>query len=893
MNKRVAILLFVVLVSGVAFLGYFLNQNRKNLFTDPYKVIAPDACIVIETIDIRSFINSLTTGKGIFSELEKIKEFNNFSVKLKYIADQINKPGFKKFLQEGKALIAFHPSTGGKLVPLLSLSIPAEVSSRQIREALVSTGAKNITEEKAGNKKLIVLPGMLNGRADTVFMSISSGLMVCTTSRQLINRTLLQQTPGTDIRNAPGFSKVLLSSGKNEDKVFVIFSNLQNTISSLLNPASMLLAGKIVKLGECTGGDIYINDGGVSVSGYIESNDPSDFLYNYGKIEPVEFQTYKVLPAATALFESRVFTGESDTKKQAGNLPAEAGALATVLMPYLGDEVTRAFIDIRNNPVSENTLVIYKLKNRVQCEKAFTDRLGKQASINYFQPDDQTRIPVYLANSAGLASVLIPGFAPGFNDSSFAFYDNFMITGNSYITISRFLYDNLLNKTLSNDLEYRDFERTLPSRAGYLFYCVPSHIIDYLSTFLTGEIAGGLRSNKSSLDKIRSIGFQLSAINGMIYNSLSVSYKDVVREESTTEWETLLDTAACIKPFFFTNHITGAKEIFVQDAKNNVYLINAAGRVLWKVPLSERIAGTVYMIDYYKNGKYQLLFSGKKNLHILDRNGNYVERYPVKLRSPAANSLALFDFDNNRTYRLIIAGEDKMIYTYDKSGSVVKGWKPFRTAGFVSEEAGYYKVSGKDYLVIADEFSVYFLDRNGNERLNLNDAVTKAKGSSLRLNPGSDSYLVCTSPDGTVQNIYFDGKVKKFSLKTFSFDHTFDFFDVDGDGFGEYVFIDKGILYLYDHDRKERFTRDFNSEKVGGPINFIFSATDRKIGVFDKNKNLIYLINSKGEVMNGFPLRGASMFSIGKLSPGNEWHLIVGGTDRFLYNYKLETSVNK
>jgi hypothetical protein len=34
------------------------------------------------------------------------------------------------------------------------------------------------------------------------------------------------------------------------------------------------------------------------------------------------------------------------------------------------------------------------------------------------------------------------------------------------------------------------------------------------------------------------------------------------------------------------------------------------------------------------------------------------------------------------------------------------------------------------------------------------------------------------------------------------------------------------------------------------------------------------------------------MFSIGKLSSGDDWHLIVGGTDSFLYNYKLETSNN-
>ncbi len=62
------------------------------------------------------------------------------------------------------------------------------------------------------------------------------------------------------------------------------------------------------------------------------------------------------------------------------------------------------------------------------------------------------------------------------------------------------------------------------------------------------------------------------------------------------------------------------------------------------------------------------------------------------------------------------------------------------------------------------------------------------------------------------------------------------------------------------------FSKEFGSDELGGPINFIFSASDRKIGVFDIKKKLIYLIDRKGDTMNGFPLRGASMFSIGKLS---------------------------
>jgi hypothetical protein len=167
--------------------------------------------------------------------------------------------------------------------------------------------------------------------------------------------------------------------------------------------------------------------------------------------------------------------------------------------------------------------------------------------------------------------------------------------------------------------------------------------------------------------------------------------------------------------------------------------------------------------------------------------------------------------------------------------------------------------------------------------------VTKAKGSSIRLISGTPPSVVCTAPDGTIQNIYFDGSVKKFTLKKFSVNHLFDIFDVNGDGFGEYIFIDKGILYLYNHNSSEIFSREFGSDELGGPINFVFSSSDMKIGVFDIKKNLIYLIDRNGDTMNGFPLRGASMFSIGKLSEKSGWHLIVGGTDRFLYNYNLGT----
>ncbi|MBI5010681.1 MAG: hypothetical protein HZB98_13775 [Bacteroidia bacterium] len=889
MGKRLAILLLCLLLTAIGFMGYLFFQSRRTLLTDPYKAISTDACLVIETVDLKSFMNSITSGQGLFGELGNIKELKYFNTKIKFLADQFNKPEFKNIIDEETVLISFHPDANKRLHTLMTAAVSGSIRKRQITEFLRITGVKESFEGKDNLTGVLKVPFRVNEKTDTVYIRLMSGLILCSTSPDLISGAAGTISSGTDIRSLKGFSRVFMASGKKEDKIFVIFRNLEPILLSIYTKEGRYIAEKIAKLADVAAGDIYLSESGLILNGYTESLERDQIIGRYKSVTPEEFNTYKLLPSSTIFFETTIRPLSDKTIKPGngvtGNMPSFSGKFRS----YLGDEISRVFIDLRGRPMKENSLILYELSDRSLAEQLFGSEAGSAAEVLHFTPDDVTNIPVYQTDLTGLCETINPGFASGMTETYAAFYDNFMITGSSYVTISRFLYDNILNKTLANDLLYREFESTLPSRSGYYFYCIPSRIIDFLALFINEDIINVLRSNRNSLSKIQAIGYQLASSNDMIYNSISVGFREKEREESTTEWETLLDTLAAIKPFFFINHTTGAKEIFIQDLNNNTYLINAAGRVLWKVPVRERITGTVYMVDYFRNGKYQLLFSGKNYLHILDRNGNYVERYPVKLRSPSTNSLALFDYDNNRSYRLFIAGEDKQIYSYDIEGNAVKGWKPFKTAGVVQTDISYFRISGKDYLVASDKSSVYFLDRTGNRRLNLKDPVTRAKGSAMRLNPGSDPSIVCSAPDGTVQHIYFDGSVKKFVLKTLSIDHSFEFFDVDADGFGEYIFIDNGILYLYDHDRSEIFNRNFETDEAGGPISFIFSSSDRKIGVYDSKKKLIYLLEKNGDTTKGFPLRGASMFSIGKLSDNSGWHLIVGGTDRFLYNYRLET----
>lgn len=867
-------LIIILLLGFLAGTGYFLIKGKETILADPYSAIPDNACIIIETVDIRSFVNSLTAGKGLFSEMGKIRQLRPFYSQLKFTAEKINGASFNDLFTDGRALISWHPSAEGRMKSLLSLPLSSRFNYHDLRQILTSSGFPDVNETHSDGLRYLWFRA--TRPADTTFIVLNSGLLLMADSRKLIQKSVMTLSEESDIRSHPGFKRILLSSGKNEDKIFLVFENLSSVINKMFANETQGKSGDFLKTAVAGSGDIYQNDNGLVLSGYMETKDSSGLLGRVKSVTPVEMQTYRVLPANTALFETVIYNERQQWKTDS-------------LRSYVGDEITRAYVDAKDSEEDLKTMIIYELKDPVRAEQIFVGQAGDSSSVMWYEPDEQVRIPVYNLHHGGFVNSFVPEFGSFHGDSLFTFYNNFMITGSSFSTLSRMLYDNILNNTLAYNINYRDFENSLPGRSGYFFFCIPSKIIKRAEGFLNDSIIASMEENRISLGRISAAGFRLASSNDMLYSSTSIRYQDDVADKSITEWETLLDTTAAIKPLFFTNHLTGAREIFVQDLKKNIYLINAAGRVLWKVPLQEKIEGSVYMIDYYRNGKYQLLFNGRNYLHLIDRNGNYVERYPVKLRSPSTNSLALLDYDNNKNYRLLIAGEDRQVYAYDRAGSIVKGWNLFRTASTVRTQICHFQISGKDYIAVSDENSLYLLDRSGNRRISFREQVSRAPGSALKLTAGSDPYLVCTSGEGTVQHIYPDGRVKKYSINQFTTGHFFDIFDINADGFDEYIFIDKGVLYLYDHNRSELFHKDFGSDNLEGPITFSFSSNNRKIGIFDRGKNLIYLIDSKGKLMKGFPLKGASLFSIGKIADRNNWNLIVAGPGRFLYNYRIDT----
>jgi hypothetical protein len=134
-----------------------------------------------------------------------------------------------------------------------------------------------------------------------------------------------------------------------------------------------------------------------------------------------------------------------------------------------------------------------------------------------------------------------------------------------------------------------------------------------------------------------------------------------------------------------------------------------------------------------------------------------------------------------------------------------------------------------------------------------------------------------------------DGSVSMLMSRQMSANHFFSMEDLTRDGIPEVIFADGDELDIVKQDGKRLFSFKVKEGISDMPDIYKFSSSDVKIGITDRSRNKIYLINSDGSLYEGFPLEGSTRFSIGYFK-GSEsrFNLIVGSENNFLYNYSIE-----
>jgi hypothetical protein len=909
MRKRTGIITISLLAAALAVAAFFIRKDKQVIVVDPWVAVPSDAFLIIETPDFPELLTRVTDPSGLPARLSGMKWASTLVKRAAMVDSVTGGRELREAISNRTLLLSFHATTHNTVMPLAVMSAGTYFTPRRMEHLCKVSGATLSTAREAGGARIYTI-SYGHGSSSDIYLALTSGIVLASPSEALITAALVSKGSSADIRHQQGVNPVVKASGKDADNIFILFRNLPGFMRSFVSPDRIT---SLTSVAVAAGGDLTVSEEGLFLSGFLSTAGAGTAADRLLEVEPAECGVQELLPTGTLSYTT--IMRRASLRGETASDPASINAsdLALILSPFTGNEVTDAIVPAGD---SREKVRIFRMTDTQSAEQVLKKRLTEKyyamglveshflASSGFSGEEERV---MYKMPFSGVASILSGNGDNRADDGWVVFVRSYMVFSDSPEALTKIRVESDRERTLINDPDFRQMEKTLPTKSSYIFYSTGEELRSLISGVLTREAEE--KTEESSLAGIGGIGLSLTPSNDMIYASLSVRYSDAGEQhrqsatfEATGEssntpglnllWRVKLDAAPAMSPFLFVNHNTGATEIFIQDQQNNIYLISASGKILWKAPIREKITGEVQMIDYYKNNKNQLLFSGKNYMYLVDRNGHYVDKYPVKMRSPATNSLAVFDYEKNKDYRLFIAGEDRKVYVYDRSGAPVRGWNIFTTRGQVKDPVAFFRVRGKDYLVVADDQDVYVLDRTGNIRVAHQEPLKKAANSAIRLTGEENQAIIFSTPEGEIVRLFFDGTFRKQELTTLTATHSADFSDLNGDGLTDYIIVDNGMLHAYNSDGSEIYSHTFESGAVKGPELFSVGSSEEWISAYEDGSEMIYLFGKTGNIIPGFPLKGGQYYTVGRVTNKSTWNFLNNENDFYVYNYEL-TSVSR
>ena len=324
-------------------------------------------------------------------------------------------------------------------------------------------------------------------------------------------------------------------------------------------------------------------------------------------------------------------------------------------------------------------------------------------------------------------------------------------------------------------------------------------------------------------------GNNLASINGIISN-----YKDDSKNsEIELKFETSISNEIILGPLIVKNYTNNKNEVFIQDSENIIYLINDNGQIEWTKKINDRIIDEVKQIDSYKNGRLQYVFATQNSLHMIDRKGRDVGKFPLKFNDQITKPVSVFDYDNNKNYRLLITQNDEL-FMFDSKGNRVRGFDYNKKSKIITKPE-HFRISNKDIIVFKTSDDLKILNRRGKVRIKIKEDYNYSKDEIFQY----QNSLLTTTLNNKIVKIDMNGNSKEVSSMSFN---------------GKYV-SDKKTIYTLQKNILSNSKK--NIEIQFGKYENFSAITNKKntlINIYDSQNYKLYLFDDGINTVKGFPI---------------------------------------
>jgi hypothetical protein len=208
-------------------------------------------------------------------------------------------------------------------------------------------------------------------------------------------------------------------------------------------------------------------------------------------------------------------------------------------------------------------------------------------------------------------------------------------------------------------------------------------------------------------------------------------------------------------PFRVKNSGTGRMNLFYQNSSGAICLKEEDGKGIWGVPFGKPLCGTAQTVDYYANGKLQILFGSGSSVYLIDRLGRFVTGFPVDLGKEILLGPDVYDFNGAKAYNIMVLHKDKTIEMYNLKGQKPASWKGIALQETIKGLPERIEVGGRTYWIVRTSKQTLIYPFTGGEPL------TTFTGQQMIM-PDSSVDVI---DEASVQVQCYDGKARIVKVK--------------------------------------------------------------------------------------------------------------------------------
>jgi hypothetical protein len=744
MVRRIVFIVFIAATLVATGFAYFYLRSVKKPKVDVSTLIPADCAWVIECDNLSSFSRKLTETSLIWEELQQEPYFAEMN-DLIHDIDSLTATNetTKELFANTRMYLAGYEQ--GKTSQFLFAFNLLKIEQEDEVPAFLKLHAASYENIPLSSSSEQVARVVFKKHKEPVFIYYSGGVVLMSRDQSLLERALDKNNKALAVDKH--FLKLEEDGGNNMD-FRLYFRN--SFYSSILSP-ELFDHFPLKNNTEWTALDFTATPNEFRLNGFIDA-DSTLLMQALRGQSPVELQFIQHAPRSTSCF---TFLGISDYTSFSSKMLEHSGSELTEKTKTLSAKTEAGLSNDWNALFGGEFVVLNASLESGEATFGIASITDKTDAIKLLQQMADTTLPfsigagkdsVFVFNENDLFGTLTCNILSE-SFSSVYVSDAFILFAKNDTLIKNYFKELDSYGTLAKSDRFAATQETnLNRECNFYYYSDLSDHYEQSIRLLHPAFLGHIQAPKERLQKFGFLGIQLSAHKGKILTQSCLHYNPVTKQQLLTLWEAQLDSVSFSCPEIIINHKTGSKELFVSDEKGVIYLISNTGKIQWKKNLGEKVKSKIYQVDFFKNGKLQVLFNTENYIHLIDRNGNYVAGYPVKLASPATNGLVVYDYESNKDYRILIACSNKRVYNYNINGKLTEGFNFPETADIVCMPVDWRRINAKDYLLVCDKSgNLYGTGRKGEARLTFKN----------KLNPGCKDYYLDEGKDLSKSKFYF------------------------------------------------------------------------------------------------------------------------------------------